>query len=115
MEVTSLLVSTLLHEDAAVRTAAASLAFNVAAHLQKRRIDRVKGGVSGADSAEDGDWEVEIISAVIEVIDREKGSEEIGQFIMFVFLLFRSIDRLVCYSSSAYGVLGIPTALLTLL
>jgi len=77
MEVTSLLVSTLLHEDVAVRTAAASLAFNVAAYLQKRRVDRVKGGVSGADSAEDGDWEVEIVSAVIEVIDREKGSEEI--------------------------------------
>jgi len=76
-EVTSLLVSTLLHEDAAVRTAAASLAFNVAAYLQKGRVDRVKGGVSGADSAEDGDWEVEIISAVIEAIDREKGSEEV--------------------------------------
>lgn len=95
VEVTSLLVSTLLHEDAAVRTAAASLAFNVATYLQKGRVDRVKGGVSGADNAEDGDWEVEMISAVIEAIHREKGSEEIGQFITLTFL-FWSIDQLVC-------------------
>lgn len=99
MEVTSLLVSTLLHEDVAVRTAAASLAFNVAAYLQKGRIDGVKGGVSGADSA-DGDWEVELISAVVEAIDREKSGEEIGQRIMLFFvLMFQSIDKLVCPQS----------------
>jgi hypothetical protein len=77
-DVTMLLVATLLHEDAAVRTAAASLAFNVAAYLQMGRVDMVKAGNSGAEGVEeDGDWEVEMVSAVIEAIDREKGSEEV--------------------------------------
>lgn len=79
VEVTNLLVTTLLHEDAAVRTAAASLAFNVAAYLQKGRVDQIKGAANRAESTEDGDWEVEMVSAVIEAIDREKGSEEVGE------------------------------------
>jgi len=77
-DMTMLLVNTLLHEDAAVRTAAASLSFNVAAYLQKRRVDDVKSGRNGAEGVEeDGDWEVEMVSAVMEAIDREKGSEEV--------------------------------------
>ena len=79
-DVTMLLVTTLLHGDAAVRTAAASLAFNVAAYLQKGRVDMVRSGNSGGDGLqEDGDWEVEMVSAVVEAVDREKGSEEVGK------------------------------------
>jgi hypothetical protein len=75
-----LLVTTLLHDDAAVRTAAASLAFNVAAYLQKGRVDNVKSGGSETEGMEeDGDWEIEMASAVVEAIDREKNSEEVGQ------------------------------------
>lgn len=75
--VTGLLVTTLLHEDAAVRTAAASLAFNIAAYFQKKRVAKAKGQDDGSEEA--GDWEVEIVSAVIEAIEREKGSEEVGK------------------------------------
>lgn len=81
MDMTLLLVTTLLHDDAAVRTAAASLAFNVAAYLQKGRVDKVKNGggeVQGIE--EDGDWEVEMVSAVVEALNREKSSEEVGKF-----------------------------------
>jgi desumoylating isopeptidase 1 len=77
---TELLVPTLLHQDAAVRTAAASLAFNVAAYFQKRRVEKVKNGFGiTLDGEEDGDWEVEMVSAIVEAIDREKGSEEVGK------------------------------------
>jgi hypothetical protein len=77
-DVTILVVTTLLHDDAAVVTAAASLVFNVAAYLQKGRVDKVSS--SGAEGMEeDGDWEVEMVSAVIEAIGREKGSEEVGK------------------------------------
>ena len=79
-EIASLLVTTLLHEDAAVRTAAASLAFNVAAFLQKGRLEKVKSGNGAEGKNEDGDREVELMSAVIEAINREKGSEEIGKY-----------------------------------
>ena len=79
-ELSALLVPALLHEDNAVRTAAASLAFNTAAYLQKGRVDRVRNGVAEVEEAEeDGDWEVEMASAIVEAIDREKGSEEVGQ------------------------------------
>ncbi|KDQ62274.1 hypothetical protein JAAARDRAFT_189616 [Jaapia argillacea MUCL 33604] len=76
---TSFLVATLLHGDVAVRTAAASVAFNVAAYLQKVRVEKVKSGVgvSSADEAGDADWEVEMVSAVVEAIGREKESEDV--------------------------------------
>jgi hypothetical protein len=77
-EVTALLVSTLLHEDAQVRTAAASLAFNVAAFLQKGRVERVRN-MGGGDGWEDEEWEIEMVSAVVEAIDRERESEDVGE------------------------------------
>jgi len=76
--VTSLLVTSLLHADATVRTAAASLAFNVAAYLQKERIAAVKaryGPFPAGD--EEGEWEVELVSAVLEAIGNEVKSEDI--------------------------------------
>ncbi|EGN98049.1 hypothetical protein SERLA73DRAFT_182913 [Serpula lacrymans var. lacrymans S7.3] len=75
--IATLLVNTLLHSDATVRTAAASLAFNCAGYLQKLRVKKVRGEEVGGDQVEDGDWEVELTSAIIEAIDREEGSEEV--------------------------------------
>lgn len=82
--VTSLLVTSLLHADANVRTAAASLAFNVAAFLQKGRLEAVRaryGPFAGSD--EEGEWEVELVSAVLEAIANETKSEDIGMLIFF--------------------------------
>lgn len=78
--VTSLLVTSLLHADALVRTAAASLAFNVAAFLQKGKIDAVTekyGPFPGTD--EEGEWEVELVSAVLQALANETQSEDIGK------------------------------------
>lgn len=74
--VTALLVSTLLHEDASVRTAAASLSFNISAFVQTCRIEKVKNGGTGTDY-EDEDWEVEMVTAIVEAVDREKENEEV--------------------------------------
>jgi len=52
------LIQTLLHQDRLVRVAAASLAFNVGAWVQKGRIARIKGNdaVDGIRaSKEDGE------------------------------------------------------------
>ncbi|THH01928.1 hypothetical protein EW026_g855 [Hermanssonia centrifuga] len=76
--VTALLVASLLHQDAAVRTAAASLAFNVSAFVQKGRLEQVRnkyGPFAGAE--EDGEWEVEFLSAVLEALQNETQSEDI--------------------------------------
>ena len=79
--ITALLVPSLLHADGAVRTAAASLAFNVATVLQKERVESVRSGKGiRADSEDDlADWEVEMVSALVEALDREKENEEVGQ------------------------------------
>lgn len=77
---TTLLVHNLLHDDAAVRTAAASLAFNVAAFMQKERLDAVRQRYGPfVKSEEDADGEVELVSAVLEAIGNEKQNEEIGK------------------------------------
>ncbi|KAG2343218.1 DUF862-domain-containing protein [Suillus weaverae] len=75
--ITAVLVAALLHDDATVRLAAASLAFNMAAHLQRLRIEKVRGSVEGDDVGENEDWDVEMTSALLEVIEREKANEEI--------------------------------------
>ncbi|KAG2123341.1 PPPDE putative peptidase domain-containing protein [Suillus cothurnatus] len=75
--ITALIVAALLHDDATVRLAAASLAFNMAAHLQRLRVEKVRGNVEGDDVGENEDWDVEMTSALLEVIEREKANEEI--------------------------------------
>ncbi|KAI8986183.1 DUF862-domain-containing protein [Trametes punicea] len=77
---TRAVVATLLHDDAAVRTAAASVAFNVAATLQKSRVEKVRGRTPGAvpvEVKEDEEWEVELVSAVLEALSKERQSEEV--------------------------------------
>lgn len=58
-----------------VRSAAAGLAFNFAAAVGKAR----QGGEAQGKS-DDGDWEVEVASALVEAVGREEGSEEVGKW-----------------------------------
>lgn len=81
-DLTSFLITNLLNEEASVRTAAASLAFNVAASIQQTRVNTIRDGLIGASDEGDGDWEVELISAIVEAIQREE-SEEVGKFFSF--------------------------------
>ncbi|KAG9102103.1 hypothetical protein FRC06_002319 [Ceratobasidium sp. 370] len=64
---TQILVSGLLHGDAGVRTAASTLVFNVGTHLQRSR----RKAPTRPDPVEDGDWEVEVLTAVLENLSRE--------------------------------------------
>ena len=80
--VTSTLVQTFLHEDRLVRVAAAGLAFNVGAWVQKGRVARINGeevadGIRADE--EDGEWEVELVSAVAEALAGEEESEDAGE------------------------------------
>ena len=87
--VTGVLVQTLLHEDRLVRVAAASVAFNVAAWVQRGRVARLTGSGTGKgdeakENEEDEERDTEIISAVIESIIKESESEEVGEYLGFV-------------------------------
>ena len=83
---TSVLVQTLLHQDRLVRVAAASLAFNVGAWVQKGRVARMKGEVIDGirEGEEDGEWEVELVSAVAEALSGEEESEDAGELSSFL-------------------------------
>lgn len=89
-DTTGALVSSLLHADAQVRTAGASLAFNAAAYLQSGRVDRVRGDASAGHAEEDGEWEVELVSAVLEAVAKETQSEEVGECFWCGLYLFRA-------------------------
>ena len=81
-ETTRVLVASLLHADAQVRTAGASLAFNTAAYVQRGRVGKVRGDASAGsarEEEEDGEWEVELVSAVLEAVAKETQSEEVGE------------------------------------
>lgn len=104
---TSLLVSALLHEDVAVRTAAASLAFNVIGYLQKLRLEKMKTRHNGVDPEEDAEWEVEIVSAILEVIKQENTSGDLGKS-----SLFRDLWCDLRDSPSSGGLAGFASAFL---
>ena len=82
-EVTLLMVSSLLHPDAQVRTGAASLAFNIAAYVQRGRQEQIRArrGYVAPVGGADADWEIEVVSAVLQAIKDETQSEDIGEFI----------------------------------
>jgi len=65
-----------------VRQAAASLAFNISSFLQKPLMDALRKGNSGQlpENVEhaDGDWEVELASALVESLGREE-NEDVGE------------------------------------
>ncbi|KAF7299157.1 hypothetical protein MIND_00864300 [Mycena indigotica] len=83
----STLVPALLHADSAVRTAAASLAFNASVPVQRVRVNTGAGlgglppttNVDPSDvaSAADEDWQVELVSALTEALKEESGEEVI--------------------------------------
>lgn len=113
--VTALLVSSLLHADASVRTAAASLAFNVASFLQNGRLEAVRaryGPFAGSD--DEGEWEVELVSAILEGIANETQSEDIGAYVQLSSSYSHSayFYNASC-SSSSDSILGVPPALLS--
>ncbi|KAF4617546.1 hypothetical protein D9613_005689 [Agrocybe pediades] len=78
-QISAILIPSLLHSDPLVRTASASLAFNIAAVIQKDRVESVRTGRGIQADSEDylADWEVETVSAILEAYDREKENEEV--------------------------------------
>jgi thiol-disulfide isomerase/thioredoxin len=72
--VLSVTVDSLLHPDQSVRSAAAGVAVNLAGWRHRSSKEQGKG----ADEGIEHDWEVELVSAAIEAIDRE-ADEDVGK------------------------------------
>ena len=79
-QLTDLVISQLLEEENQIRATAASLVFNIASCTQIQRVKTGKNGSIPQFHAEfDAEWEIEVVSAVIEGIRREE-NEEIRKF-----------------------------------
>ena len=79
-KLTDLTISQLLEEDNLIRTTAASLVFNIASSSRAQRASTGKNSsVPQTPTEIDVEWEIEIVSAVIERIGREE-NEEIREF-----------------------------------
>ena len=77
------LVSSMLHPDPSVRTAAASLAFNIAAYYHAPRIESQrseKRGETPLEDLADGEWEIEVVSAIVEALRTERSSEDVSEY-----------------------------------
>jgi hypothetical protein len=81
-KLTELVVQTLLHDDTLVKNASASLIFNLAAVVQNNRVKSVRGEKIQIVTDESEDWEVEMISAIVEALRRDNGNEEFGTCLM---------------------------------
>lgn len=80
---TQLLVNSLLSADNQVRQTAATLAFNWSTIIAKERLQKEEEGggdlLQGTPEQEDSDWEISIVSAVMDALSKEK-EEEVGKF-----------------------------------
>ncbi|KIY63395.1 DUF862-domain-containing protein [Cylindrobasidium torrendii FP15055 ss-10] len=74
---TNFLVPNLLHDDASVRTSAASLAFNASASVQQSRVEKIRNGGRATAEYEDEEWEAEVVSAIVEALNRETSNEDV--------------------------------------
>ncbi|KAG8862411.1 hypothetical protein FRB96_001481 [Tulasnella sp. 330] len=74
---TSVLIPALLHDDDSTRTAAASLAFNIAQDVQKPLMEAGGKTPESTNSDMDAEWQVEIVSALVEALSRESSNEAI--------------------------------------
>ncbi|KAI9484948.1 PUL domain-containing protein [Zychaea mexicana] len=89
---TQLLVSSLLSADSQVRQTAASLAFNCSTSVADERLKKEKedGYLEGMAEQEDDDWQIEIVSAIMDDLSKETDEEVIHRLLAaiakFLFL-----------------------------
>lgn len=79
-QLTQLLITSLLADDAQIRQAAASLAYNCSTCIAIERLKKEEGIFTGMAEQEDDDWLVELSSAILDALTKET-DEEIRKFI----------------------------------
>ncbi|KAK2467081.1 hypothetical protein APHAL10511_001339 [Amanita phalloides] len=103
---TTIIIQTLLHDDAMIKAASASLLFNLSATLQRNRVESITGTTTrrAVQIDESEDWEVEVISAIIEALRREK---EDGNFVHRLTAALAFVVRLSPFWSSLQTLLQV--------
>lgn len=89
-QLTQLLITSLLAEDAQVRQAAASLAYNCSTGIATERLKKEEGTFQGMAEQEDDDWIVELSSAILDALAKESDEEILHRLLAaigkFIFL-----------------------------
>jgi hypothetical protein len=109
---TNTLISSLLSEDTQVRTAAASLAFNLSAFKQKPLMEAARAGdrlTEGGGEEGVEEWEIEVVSALLEGIGREVQSEEVGGFHSFRHLTQCALLMMRLVSENSTSINGLSS------
>jgi len=89
-KLTNLAISQLLEEDNLVRTTAASLVFNIVSRIHAQREGTGEdGSVPRTHTGVDSEWEIEVVSAVIEGIRREESEEILHRLVASLGFLLR--------------------------
>ncbi|KAI9244897.1 PPPDE putative peptidase domain-containing protein [Sporodiniella umbellata] len=103
-QLTKLLVSSLLSEDAQIRQGAASLAYNCSNNISIERLKKEEGTSVGMAEQEDDDWLVELASAVADALNKEQDEE-------IVHRLLAAISKLLFLSPAESSVSNLLSAL----
>ncbi|OBZ91273.1 hypothetical protein A0J61_00658, partial [Choanephora cucurbitarum] len=89
-EMTQLVITSLLAEDAQVRQTAASLAYNCSTGVASERLQKEQSTFAGMAEQEDDDWQVELSSAILDALSKEQDEEIIHRLLAtiakFLFL-----------------------------
>ncbi|KAI8345374.1 PPPDE putative peptidase domain-containing protein [Blakeslea trispora] len=97
-ELTQLVITSLLAEDAQIRQTAASLAYNCSTGIASERLQKEQGTFAGMAEQEDDDWQVELSSAILDALSKEQ-DEEISMYLYA--LSFPYADFMFVVSSSS--------------
>ncbi|KAI8997841.1 PPPDE putative peptidase domain-containing protein [Pilobolus umbonatus] len=70
-QLTQLLITSLLASDQQIRQTAASLVYNYSTSIANERLEKENGTFSGTAEQEDDDWEIEVVSAIVDAFSKE--------------------------------------------
>lgn len=74
-QLTQMLITSLLSDDSQIRQAAASLAYNCSNNVSIERLKKEEGVFVGIAEQEDDDWQVELLSAMVDALTKEIDEE----------------------------------------
>ncbi|PHZ07544.1 DUF862-domain-containing protein [Rhizopus microsporus ATCC 52813] len=74
-QLTQMLITSLLSDDSQIRQAAASLAYNCSNNVSIERLKKEEGTFIGIAEQEDDDWQVELLSAMVDALTKETDEE----------------------------------------
>ncbi|KAI9362339.1 PPPDE putative peptidase domain-containing protein [Pilaira anomala] len=111
-QLTQLLITSLLADDAQIRQAAASLAYNCSTCIAIERLKKEEGMFTGMAEQEDDDWLVELSSAILDALTKETDEEILHRLLAAVgkFLFLSPADSSVANLLSALDIDGILDA-----